>query len=123
VKKILILCAATFVVATIFVWRAIARPSRFGRFTNAPRAGLAELVEHPKEFLGKTVALDGTVTAQCKASGCFFSFRAGASSLRVDLQDLGGRIPYREGHRARVEGQLGPYGAEYELFASAVEFQ
>jgi uncharacterized protein YdeI (BOF family) len=122
-KKILILCVATLVVATVFIWRAVAKPSKFGQFTNAPRAEVAALVEHPKDFLGKTVAVRGTITEQCKAMGCYFDFKAGQRSLRVDLQDIAMTAPMREGKPALVEGQLMPYGDAYQLYATAVEFQ
>ena len=37
-KKIFLLCFATLLVATVLIWRAVAKPSRFGQFTGAPRA-------------------------------------------------------------------------------------
>lgn len=122
-KSILILCTATLVVASVFVWRAVAKPSRFGVFAGAPSAEVAALIERPAEFAGKPVTIEGTVTAQCKAAGCFFSFRAGASALRVVLSDIVPNLPYKEGRTARVEGQLQGYSGAYQFYASAVEFQ
>jgi hypothetical protein len=123
VKTILILCTVTLVAVSVFVWRAVARPNRFGAFAGAPRAEVAALIERPADFVGQAVALEGEVTAQCKASGCFFSFRAGANALRVVLSDIVSTLPYREGRRARVEGELQGYSGAYQFYATAVEFQ
>jgi uncharacterized protein YdeI (BOF family) len=122
-KKILILCAVVLLMATVFIWRAVARPSRFGKFTGAPKAEVAMLIENPKAFLGKTVSIEGTITEQCQAMGCFFNFRAGEKSLRVDLQDVAMTAPIREGKPARVEGQIVPRAEGFQFFASAVEFR
>jgi uncharacterized protein YdeI (BOF family) len=109
-------------VAGVVVWRAVAKPSRFGQFTGAPRAEVAALVERPKEFVGKPVSVEGTITEQCKAMGCYFNFKDGNKTLRVDLQDIAMTAPLHEGKPARVEGQLVPYGDAYQLYATAVEF-
>jgi len=121
-KKILILCAVILAAGSVFIWRAVAKPSRFGNFTNAPRAEVAALVERPKDYVGKLVSVDGTITEQCKAMGCYFNFKDGGKSLRVDLQDIAMTAPMHEGKPARVEGQLVPYGEAYQLYATAVEF-
>jgi uncharacterized protein YdeI (BOF family) len=122
-KKIFILCAVVLLMATVVIWRAVAKPSRFGTFTGAPKAEVAMLIENPKTFLGKTVTLEGIITEQCQAMGCFFNFRAGEKSLRVDLQDVAMTAPRREGRPARVEGQIVPRADGYQFFASAVEFR
>ena len=121
-KKILILCAVTLVVASVLIWRAVAKPSIYGQFTKAPRADVTALVERPKDYLGKTVSIDGTITEQCKAMGCYFIFKDGARALRVDLADIAMTAPMHEGKPARVEGQLVPYADGYQLYATAVEF-
>ena len=122
-KTILILCTVTLVAASVFVWRAVAKPSRFGSFTGAPRAEVVALVERPKDFLGKTVSVEGTITEQCKAMGCFFNFRDGQKTLRVDLEDIAMTAPMHEGRPAVVEGQLVARGDAYQLYATAVEFK
>jgi hypothetical protein len=55
--------------------------------------------------------------------GCFFFFRSGRETLRIDLQDIAMKAPMKEGHPARVEGQLVPYDGAYQLSATAVEFR
>jgi hypothetical protein len=121
-KKIFLLCALTLVAIGTLVWRATARPSRFGAFTGAQKTELAAVIAEPKAYSGKTLAVEGTITEQCKTMGCFFFFRSGNQSLRIDLQEVAMTAPMHEGRRARVEGQLVPYGDGFQLWASAVEF-
>jgi hypothetical protein len=121
-KRIFILCALTLVAIGVLVWRVAARPSRYGTFVGAPTTEVAKLIAEPKAFTGKTLEVEGTITEQCKAMGCFFFFRSGNQSLRVDLQEVAMTAPMHEGKRARVEGQLIPYGDGFQFCASAVEF-
>jgi hypothetical protein len=122
-RTILILCGLILVGGCIFAWRSMQMPTTFGTFTGAPRVDVVALVERPKEFLGKTVAVEGTITEQCKSMGCFFFFHAGKDILRIELEEVAMNAPMREGRLARVEGQLVPHGDGYQLFASAVEFK
>jgi len=122
-KKILVLCILSVVAIGLLVWRAVATPSRFGAFTGGPRADVAAVIADPKQFLGKTLQMEGTIREQCKAMGCYFFFRSSKGSLRVDIQEIAMQAPMREGHTARVEGQIVPYNGAYQFYASAVEFK
>ena len=121
-KKILKLCTLILVVAAAWIWRAAAGPARFGSFTGAPKAEVAAVIADPKAYLSRTVELEGIVSEQCKSMGCYFFFRSGKNTLRVDLQEIAMTAPMREGRKARVEGQTVPYDGGYQFFASAVEF-
>ncbi|HKE26575.1 MAG TPA: hypothetical protein VKB88_29675 [Bryobacteraceae bacterium] len=122
-KKILVLCTLIIVAAAVSLWRAAAKPARFGSFTGAPKAEVASVIADPKAYLSRTVELEGVVSAQCKSMGCYFFFRSGKNALRVDLQEIAMTAPMREGRRARVEGQTVPYDGGYQFFANAVEFE
>lgn len=122
-KKILLLCALIVVIAATSLWRAAARPARFGSFTGAPQADVASVIADPKAYLSRTVELDGVISEQCKSMGCFFFFHSGTDTLRIDLQEIAMTAPMREGRKARVEGATVPYNGGYEFFASAVEFE
>jgi hypothetical protein len=122
-RTIISICVLTLVSGSFAVWKVAQSPTSFGKFTGAPDAPVADLVERPKDFLGKTVLVSGSVRRQCKSMGCFFFFNAGDKSLRVDLEEIAMNAPMKEGHQARVEGQIVPYRDGYQLFASAVEFQ
>jgi len=122
-KKIIVLCTLSMLAVTLLVWRAVAKPSQFGKFTGAPKAEVARVIADPKAFLGKTIQLESTVTEQCKSMGCFFFFRSGKDTLRVDVQEVAMTAPIRDGHISRVEGQVVPYNDGYQFYATAVEFQ
>ena len=122
-RTIFILCGLILVVGGVFAWRLMEMPTHYGTFTGAPQVDVADLVERPKEFLKKTVSVKGTVRQQCKTMGCYFFMPSGTKMLRVELQPIAMKAPMREGHQARVEGQMVPYGDSYQLFASAVEFE
>ena len=121
-KKIILLCGLTLLVAAFWIWRAAAKPARYGEFCGAPKADVAALIATPQQFRGKTVLVEGRITEQCKSMGCFFFFESGKDKLRVDVQEVAMTAPMREGRQARVEGQLIPYGDGIQLYASAVEF-
>ena len=105
------------------MWRATQLPIVFGEFTGAPEAVVADLVERPKDFTGRTVLVTGSVRQQCKAMGCFFFFHSGENRLRINIEEVAMKAPKKEGSRARVEGRLIPHRDGFELFASAVEFE
>src|SRR5436305_7900761 len=122
-RTIFALCGLILVVGVLFAWHSMQMPTHYGAFTGAPKAELADLIERPKEFSGKTVSVEGTVREQCKTMGCYFFMPSGTKTLRVELEEIAMNAPMREGHQARVEGQMVPYSDGYQLFASAVEFE
>ena len=122
-RTIFALCALILAIGGFFIWRAVQLPTHFGEFTGAPETPVADLVDRPKDFLGKTVSVRGTVKEQCTTMGCNFFFRSTRGKLRVELKDIAMEAPRREGHPVRVEGQIVPYADEYQIYASAVEFE
>jgi hypothetical protein len=122
-KTMVTLCAVTLVLGAVLIWRAVRSPSLYGEFTGAPEADVADLIDKPKDFLHKTVAIEGTVRQQCTTMGCFFFFLSGKDMLRVELRDIAMNAPRRNGRPARVEGQIVPYDHGYQFLASAVEFE
>lgn len=122
-KTILVLCGAILIGAGAWLYKATRLPNEYGAFTSAPQVAVAELIARPKSYLKKTVATEGVVREQCTTMGCYFFFRDGEKSLRVDLQEIAMNAPRKNGRRARVEGQIVPYGDGYQLSASAVQFQ
>lgn len=122
-RTIFALCGVILLAGGFFLWRAMKTPSVYGNFLGAPPAAVVDLIERPKDFLGKTLSVEGKISEQCKTMGCFFFFRAEGKTLRVELQDIAMNAPMREGHNARVEGQILPYGDGYQLVANAIEFK
>ena len=122
-RTILILCAVTLVAGAAIIWKTVRLPSHYGVFTGAPKADVADLIDRPKDFLRKTVTIEGTVRQQCTTMGCFFFFVAGKNMLRVELQEIAMNAPRRNGRPARVEGQIVPFDGGHQFLASAVEFE
>ena len=122
-RTIFALCAAILVIGGFYLWRATQLPDHFGEFRGAREVAVADLVDRPKDFLGKTVSTRGTVTEQCRTMGCYFFFPTAKGKLRVELKDIAMDAPMRQGRPAHVEGQLVSYLDGYQLYASAVEFE
>jgi hypothetical protein len=122
-KTIFTMCAITLVAGTVMLWRTLRTPTQFGTFTGAPQTSVVDVISKPAQFIGKTIVVEGTVRQQCRTMGCFFFFVSGKNTLRVDLQEVAMNAPMREGHMARVEGQIVPYDHGYQFFASAIEFE
>lgn len=122
-RTILAICALSLVVGSVLVWRTLRLPTHYGVLTGAPKVEVADLINRPKDFLHKTVALEGEVRNQCTTMGCYFFFFSGKQMLRVELAEIAMNAPRRNGRPARVEGQVVPYGDGYQFLASAVEFE
>jgi|CXWL01.1.fsa_nt_gi hypothetical protein len=122
-RTILVLCALSLIIGAVLIWQVVSLPNEYGAFTGAPKADIADLIERPKDFLHNTVAIEGTVRKQCTTMGCYFFFLSGEKMLRVDLEQITMVAPRRNGHTARVEGQMVPYGDGYQFVAGAVEFE
>ena|SRR5436190_22765729 len=122
-RTILILCAVILVLGAALIWRAARLPREFGAFTGAQKTDVADLINRPKDFLHKTVTIEGTVRQQCTTMGCYFFFHSGKDMLRVELKDIAMNAPRRNGHLARVEGQIVPFDGGHQFLASAVEFE
>ena len=123
-RAILALCGVIALAGAVALYKATRPQLVYGRFTGAPKASVAELAAHPKKNMGKTWAIEGTITKQCTSMGCFFFFVEGDQELRVALAEIAMHAPRnRNGKPARAEGQMVPYGDGYQFWASAVEFK
>ncbi|HKF05227.1 MAG TPA: hypothetical protein VKB49_23110 [Candidatus Sulfotelmatobacter sp.] len=122
-RVILAICLSTLIAGGLLIWNALRWPNQYGTFTGATQTETAMLIGKPTDFIGKTVTVAGTVREQCNTMGCFFYFYAGNKKLRVELKDIAMKAPRREGHSARVEGQLESYIDGYQLLAAAVKFE
>ena len=122
-KTIIALCVLVLALGSFFTWRATRMPNQYGAFTGAPAAEVADLIARPTDFLHKTVSISGEVREQCTTMGCYFFFLSGNERLRVDLVQIAMDAPRKNGHIARVEGQLVPFDHSFQVLASAVEFR
>ena len=123
-RNILILCGLVLVIGTAFLVRALRVPTQYGAFGGAQKVEVADLIARPKGFLHRTIALEDVIRKQCTTMGCYFFFQSGNNLLRIELQEIAMHAPKkRDGRKARVEGQLVPYGDGYQVVATAVEFK
>ena len=117
-------CAVLLVAGSLALYRLTRPAAIYGSFESAPAVEVAALIERPKDFMKRTVAIEGTITKQCTTMGCFFFFQSGEKTLRVDLAEIAMRAPKnRNGRLARAEGRMVPYGDGWQFWASAVEFK
>lgn len=123
-KVIFALCGIILLVGAFLLWTTLKMPTKFGEFTGAPKVEIIDVINHPQDYLHKTVSLEGVIANQCQTMGCYFFFVIDTKELRVDLADVAMNAPQRrDGHRVRVEGRTVPYNNGYQFMASAVEFQ
>ena len=124
-RKILILCAVILVVGVAAgVWY-FTRPEHFGRpFEGSPKASVKDLLEKPAEHLDHDVTIEGEITRQCPATGCWLYVRdESGGNIRVELAPIAATLPQRSGRRAIVEGRLSKKGDSYEIDGKAIEFR
>jgi len=124
-RKILILCAAVLVIgAGALVWY-VTRPEHYGRpFEGAPKASLEDLLEKPDENLNRDVTIEGEITRQCPASGCWLFLKDNSGKeIRVEMSGSTPTLPQRSGKAAVVEGRLVRSGDTYEIDGHGIEFR
>lgn len=91
---------------------AAAAPLHRGeKFTNAPTVKLADVVQKPETFAGKTVTVEATVRKACTNKGCWMELAetgdAKSPAVRVTFKNYGFFVPLDSaGSTAKVEGQL-----------------
>jgi len=93
-------------------------------FQGFPKAEIAALVDKPAEHYRKDLRIEGVITRQCPATGCWFFVADGAGKeVKVEMGDTVPKLPPRKGKTAIVEGKLIPYGDRVEFIGVAVEFK
>src|SRR6185369_1510881 len=122
-RTIFALCALVLIGGGVWFYQTSRMPNLYGTFTGAPKVEVVKLIEKPKDYLKKTVAIEGVIREQCETMGCYFFIHEGDKTLRVDLQDIAMNAPRKNGHMAKVEGQMVKYGDGFQLVATAVEFK
>ena len=87
---------------------------------------IARVIDRPADFAGKTVRVDGTVTAVCTMMGCWMALAPSdqpkGSTLMIKVDD--GVIVFpvsAKGHRATAQGVVERVGADAESREAASE--
>ncbi len=102
--------AILFLSLGLFILTASAQAAdvtKYGQGVSLDKATpVAELLAHPGEYMGKTVRVDGLITAGCKKRGCWIQISDDkGNGVRVKVED--GVIvfpPTSIGHNASAEG-------------------
>jgi hypothetical protein len=72
----------------------LAAAGKFGApLGDSPKVALADLVQDPAAWSGKTVRTEGTVSAVCQEKGCWMTLKSGDQSVRVMFKDYGFFVP------------------------------
>lgn len=91
----------------------------------APAQEVTEVAvgELSEEMMGQSVEVEGTVTKQCPAVGCWLMVEDGSGEVFVDLNPSDLRLKKnREGERAEVIGRVAKQGGRLRLEAQSVRF-
>lgn len=122
-KTIFAICGVILIIGGVLFYQNMHEPKIFGEFISAPKVSVIEVIEHPENYLHKTVSIEGVIADQCTSMGCYFFFNVRTKQLRVDIAPVAMHAPKgQEGKKARVEGRTVPYDKGYQFSASAVEF-
>lgn len=104
-----------------------AGPETFGAGVSLSEATpIARVIDRPADFEGKTVRVEGTVTAVCTMMGCWMALapsdRPNGSTLMIKVED--GVIVFpvsAKGRRAAAQGVVQRVGGDAESREAAAE--
>ena len=123
-KGILALCAATFVLLVGLALTYLWQQERYGETSPAALpVSVSQLVMQPQDYAGKVVRVEGKITGQCRATGCFFYFATGGKKIKIELGQILTTLGRREGKRALVEGEVVSYEDTFQIVASSIEIR
>jgi len=84
-------------------------------------ARIAEILQDPKVFDGKTVVVEGKIASECP-SGCWFTLKDGNATIYIDLNPSNMVIPQRKGSYAKVTAKVIDEGSDVYLIGTKVDF-
>ena len=115
-----VVCSAVLGLCLVALVTVAAAEEKYGAGVTLKTATpVATLLSNPKEYLGKTVRVDGVVTAVCEMAGCWMEVRdekadaKTAKSIRIKVED--GVIVFpvaAKGKKASIQGILEPVSQE-----------
>jgi len=82
---------------------------------------IADILQDPKGFGGKTVVVDGKIASECP-SGCWFTLKDGNAVIYIDLNPSNLVIPQRKGSYAKVTARVITEGSDVYLIGTKVDF-
>ena len=120
IKKFIIL-ASVFVVIT--AGAGCGHLETYGeKISNRNITALKDIVMHPQDYSGKTVAVKGKIKLVCE-TGCWFNLEDAGAVIYTDLAPSGFAIPQKIGRSATVEGKISIESGKLTLTAKGVEIR
>lgn len=106
-KKILL----TLVIILVAIINITAVPGKkYGKeITLKEKTKISAIVENPKNFIGKTVLVEGVVVAVCEKRGCWMELASDKPSQKIKIKVKDGEIVFpleEKGKKALVEGTV-----------------
>ena len=123
IRRFIALAIVPAAVASI----AAAAPENFGTGVSLKEATPIErLIARPSEFEGKTVRVEGTISAVCTEMGCWMALAPDAakdgSTLMIKVDDGVITFPVSaKGKRAAAQGVVQRVGGDHESHSAAAE--
>ena len=111
-----LLCAGIFALATV---GGAAQESKLGTGVSLKEATpVKTLLNHPEEFVGKTIRVDGIATAVCEEMGCWMAIAPAddpkGATVRIKVEDGVIKFPVTaKGKRVSAEGIFEEVKAEH----------
>ena len=122
--RIFILCGLIIAAGFAAIIWARSGPEVYGQpFKGFQATNITEVVSKPELFLDKDIRLEGSITRQCPASGCWFYITDDKGTMRAEFANTAPKLPQRKGRIAVVEGRLMKSGEGFTLIGSSVEFR
>lgn len=124
-KKIFLLSLILVVGVVVWVNQTVKAPSHYGAPFSAEVAvvPMKNLYAETAQHLEHPVSVQGRITRQCPASGCWFYLDdASGKQVKIELGHMGIKFPQWVGRDVRVEGRLLQNKDELELVGTAAEF-
>jgi len=77
----------------------------FGAGVAKPAMPLAQVLDAPQKYSGKTITIEGPVTGVCQVKGCWMTMQHADKEMRIRFKDYAYFVPKDcAGRTARVEG-------------------
>jgi len=111
--KNLVIGIAVVAVIGLGVWYAFAgsgekgAQNTFGQGTGAEVTPIGQIVKSPDKYLGKVVTVEGEMTKECPASGCWWYVKDDSGEIRADSFGSNFALPLnKEGKHIRTTGKV-----------------
>lgn len=110
--KNLIIGIAVVAVISLGVWYAFGggekgAKNQFGQGVGTEVTPIGQIVKSPDQYVGKVVTVEGKMTKECPASGCWWYVKDDTGEIRADSFGSNFALPLnKEGRHIRTTGKV-----------------